>query len=436
MRQNVYQMTRAQYACLYASMTLDWRRAFGDPHLPIVAVQLGPYIIDSTTLCCRLGALRFAQSDTLPEGGPLASALASTALLERKASRNASSKASLGRDDVARTVAAGGTPSGIHIANSALVPTYDLGSAHYPPPRSMGLFHWWALASLASLFHASPRPHLPYPLALCVCGRWRHQKNKSEVGRRIALQLEHLFMPTQQLQSPREHHRVSTYVRYEPSGRRPTLVAPMAAHPPADAEAVEWSGPVVRSVRNVQVNQALRPDAGPDTAPADPQDGMNRNVTHAGVAIEFEHAAGLALRPSQGCLHCCSDTKLTRHAFALFQIYVAVDHPLGSGAGHPDWWDAFGRVVPSKAMDRANGAEGGGGGGGGGGTSERMLLITPSERMLGLLAAGARLIAVRYGVLDVPQCALYNSAGLPALPFEFAVGYERGSTPGAPSRAL
>ena len=244
-------------------------------------------------------------------------------------------------------------------------------------------------------------------------------------------------MHTQQLQSPRQHHahaHAHAYGRYDPSEQRPTLVAPTAAHPPADAEAVEWSGPVVRSVRNVQVNQALRPDTGPATAPADPRDGMNRNVTYAGVAIEFEHAAGLALRPSQGCLHCCSDTKLTRHAYALFQIYVAVDHPLGSGARHPDWWDALGRVVPRKAKDRANGAEGGGGGGGG--TSERVLLITPSERTLGLLAAGARLIAVRYGVLDVPQCALYNSAGLPALPFEFAVGYERGSTGSTKQGAL
>jgi hypothetical protein len=45
--------------------------------------------------------------------------------------------------------------------------------------------------------------------------------------------------------------------------------------------------------------------------------------------------------------------------------------------------------------------------------------ITPVTAVPGEWVSG-----VRYQVIDVPQCALYNAAGLPALPFELPLPWK------------
>jgi hypothetical protein len=99
------------------------------------------------------------------------------------------------------------------------------------------------------------------------------------------------------------------------------------------------------------------------------------------------HAAGLALLPAQGCMQCCNQSN-RRSPSDPFVFQVAnrkgvLLQAVGSVASSPD-----GPIV----------------------------LVKPTTNV-----TGSWLASVQFGVLDIPQCVLYNSAELPAVPFEFPV---------------
>ena len=137
----------------------------------------------------------------------------------------------------------------------------------------------------------------------------------------------------------------------------------------------ETSGPVVQSV-------ALRVDA----------------VTHLpSAAVTLTHAAGLALLPAQGCFEFCCDGQHNASA-GLDNLVFQVANRRGM------WLPAEGAVAPDGAT----------------------LVVTPFSPVTckSADADGCWLAAVRYAVVDIPECALYNAAQLPALPFELPVPWQ------------
>ena len=133
----------------------------------------------------------------------------------------------------------------------------------------------------------------------------------------------------------------------------------------------EMSGPVVQSV-------VLRVDA----------------VTHLPSAVlTLTHAAGLALLPAQGCFaFCCAGQHNKSIGLENLVFQVANRHGV--------WLPAAGVVAPDEAT----------------------LIVTPFSPVTCPQAqGGCWLASVRYAVVDVPECALYNEAMLPALPFELPV---------------
>lgn len=185
--------------------------------------------------------------------------------------------------------------TGITIKQTAMATTYDLGS---PQPG-----------------HTS--------------GWWIHCRNKTEVGRRVALQLNHLLL--------------------------------------ARASSAEWTGPLVQSIE-------LDSDAS----------------EHPYATISMSHDAGLILAPAQGCVQCCDQDRL---------LYKGQRHLFEVANRHGKWLPAHGSVVGSGNAMR--------------------VVVRPKTNV-----TGTWLAAVRFAALDIPQCALYNSAELPAAPFEFPVPWK------------
>ncbi len=189
--------------------------------------------------------------------------------------------------------------SRIPVENAAMAPTFDLGSPEPGNPAGT----WWI-----------------------------HCRNKTEVGRRLALQLSNLLGEI-------------------------------------DDDSGEYSGPVVRSV-------AL--SLGADQRPY--------------VDIAMDHAAGLRLSPAQGCVQCC-DQSVTRTPTT--PTLFGVQNRKGV------WLNATGQVIP----DPANPAQ-------------SIVRVSPASNV-----TGDWILSVRYAVLDIPQCALYNDAEIPAAQFDFPVGW-------------
>jgi hypothetical protein len=100
-----------------------------------------------------------------------------------------------------------------------------------------------------------------------------------------------------------------------------------------------------------------------------------------GVNIAFDYAEGLFLEGAQSCVECCQQ----RDAFQLEIV---------TGNGEK-------RLVNASAAV----------------TGTSMVTVTPQEA----LTTGSTIVAVRYAVIDVPQCVIYNSAGMPSNPFVLSV---------------
>lgn len=182
--------------------------------------------------------------------------------------------------------------TGVAVQNAAMAITYDLGS---PKPSAKS-------------------------------GWWIHCRNKTEVGRRLALQLHQLL---------------------EPSSERDT-----------------WSGPLVQSIE-------LERDA----------------VGRPYASIQMSQAAGLELAPAQGCVQCCDQDKL---------LYEGQRHLFEVANRRGTWLPAVGTVS-------------------GRGDLTRVIVRAKTN------VTGDWLKAVRFAVMDIPQCVLYNYLELAAAPFSFPV---------------
>merc|ERR1740121_185610 len=93
------------------------------------------------------------------------------------------------------------------------------------------------------------------------------------------------------------------------------------------------------------------------------------------------------LAKSQGCVQCCD-----QHS----SLYAGQRHLFEVANRKGKWLPAIGSVSSQGGRTR--------------------VIIRPTSNV-----TGTWLSAVRFAVLDVPQCSLYNSAELPAAPFEFPV---------------
>jgi hypothetical protein len=257
-------------------------------------------------------------------------------------------------------------------------------------PASEG---WWSnhsatrlpipLSAVAPTYDlCSPQPGHEQTPGAAGYNCWIHARNKSEVARRLALQLLHSAPPgigaTQALRS---------------------IVAEE-----------EYSGAVVKSA-------TLIPAAG----------GRSPRAT-----LTLDHADGLRLSPAQGCVQCCNQVRkaaLKRSARSLpFARWCnAFSHPRSSRAQTATlarlqngsrliavfevanrrgiWLPAIGSVESVGPGDTAT------------------VLVTPQGHAA--TVSNDWLAAVRYAMLDEPECALYNAASLPALPFELPVPWGR-----------
>lgn len=180
----------------------------------------------------------------------------------------------------------------IPVANSAVAATYDLLSPNFEGPQQPTL---------------SP---------------WIHCRNKSEVGRRVAIALNAL------------------------------QAAPNTPQEPSTM------GPLVQAAK-VQLDSGGLPF----------------------VVLNMKEGAGLALLPVQRCIICCAQAPNGINAtYSPFQV--------SNRAGK--WLPAVGEVNPGST-----------------------LTVRPVATV-----KGSWVTAVRYNVIDVPQCALYNEDGIPAFPFQ------------------
>lgn len=185
--------------------------------------------------------------------------------------------------------------SRIPTANTVMIPTYDLGS----------------------------------PCPTCPNGTWWiHCRNKTEVSRRLALQLNHLLMTN-----------VSTNHKQSSS---------------------EYSGPIV-------LKTAVD----------------NFSEKKPRVLLTMTHADGLVLAPAQGCVQCCEQKGY------LFKV--------ANQKGI--WFPAIGDVLKTNPT--------------------ATVVVVPLSNV-----TISSIIAVQFAVQDVPQCALYNSAQLPAVPFSLPVPWK------------
>lgn len=118
--------------------------------------------------------------------------------------------------------------------------------------------------------------------------------------------------------------------------------------------------------------------------------------------VSFDHAAELALLPAQGCFHCCNQT-----GNAPAGTVAAKSPPLVEVANRRGHW--LPAVV--EDIDPTTGT----------------IRVVPFSPVLCTTPAECWLTSVRYASYDVPQCALYNAAQLPAPQFEFPVPWRRES---------
>jgi len=288
---NAQYCTASEYSCLFTSMINHWRSQFKQPTLPVAWVQIGGYAIDAYDKggAALNSVVRFGQGDSLP----------------------------IGTDQVFYNRTAG--VDRFALAVSAMALSFDLGS-----PEN------------ATLCELEP--------AKAVCW-WIHCRNKTEVARRLGLQLAHVW------------------------------TSPGAKPLPADTE---WSGPTVTETA-VQIDAAT-------------------NKPYAEVT--FAHAGGLALQPAQGCFHCCNQTSeppATRVVGAGEYLFEVANR-------RGDWLPAVG-----KQVDETQGT----------------IKVVPNTNVTCTSPSQCWLAAVRYAVMDVPQCALYNSAQLPAGQFQLPVPWSR-----------
>ena len=140
----------------------------------------------------------------------------------------------------------------------------------------------------------------------------------------------------------------------------------------------EWSGPTVANT-TLKIN----------------------NSTHTPyVELSFNHADGLALLPAQGCFHCCNQTSPppAKAVGAGEWLFEVANH-----AGN--WLPAVGSAVAGLGRVR----------------------VTPMTTVPCKSPGACWLAGVRYAVIDVPQCALYNTASLPASQFELPVPWASSS---------
>jgi hypothetical protein len=130
----------------------------------------------------------------------------------------------------------------------------------------------------------------------------------------------------------------------------------------------EWSGPVVLS------------------AAKNPAGKLSPTVT---LKMAPAHSVGLKLVPGQGCARCCNQTA-TPDLPAPFQIQ----------SDRGEWLPAIGSMA-----------------------ADGTVLVVPAGSARAVNHDWVR--GVRYAMLDEPECVLYNSADLPALPFELPVPWHK-----------
>ena len=120
----------------------------------------------------------------------------------------------------------------------------------------------------------SPQPGREQTPGVVGYSCWIHARNKSEVARRLALQLLHTAAP-----------------QLAPATRGSQLPA---AAKDATGAPEEYSGPVVKTATLIPAS-----------------DGKSPRVT-----LTLDHAAGLELSPGQGCVQCCNQVRSSQ--LALF----------------------------------------------------------------------------------------------------------------------
>lgn len=154
-------------------------------------------------------------------------------------------------------------------------------------------------------------------------------------------------------------------------GRRLAAAVHQLVHRTASAAPPQqWSGPVVAATRLV-LDVAQRPT----------------------VQLQMRRADGLRLRPAQGCVSCCNQTGLAPAWTAAHGSLFEVANRRGM------WLPAVGKVTGETAQGP-------------------VVTVRPTSAV-----TGAWVSAVRYAAQDVVQCALYNEARFPGVPFELPVPY-------------
>lgn len=294
---NAKYCTESEYNCLFTSMVAHWRQQFRQPRLPFAWVQIGGYASDPYDQggARQNSVIRFAQGDSLP------------ALSDQNFNNRSST-----------TAAAAGSPA-------AAVPRYAL-----PAPAAMTQTFDLGSPVLGKEDNCRAHP------GEAVCW-WIHCRNKTEVARRLAHQLAHVWTA---------------------SGGAPI------------ANATEWSGPVVtQTTLKIALGQPF-------------------------AVVSFGHAKGLVLRGAQRCFHCCNQTSPPLGQVGHGEYLFEVANRRGV------WLPAVGEL-----LDPALGT----------------VKVTPTSPVPCAAPASCWLTAVRYAVLDVPQCALYNEAEFPAGQFELPV---------------
>ena len=128
----------------------------------------------------------------------------------------------------------------------------------------------------------------------------------------------------------------------------------------------EYSGPRVATVRK---------------NPAEP----GKLSPTVNITMDSTHARGLQLSPGQGCDRCCNQT-----ADPGKKTVFEVQNDRG------DWLPAHGSLTADGIV--------------------QVVPVGPARHV-----GHDWLFGVRYAMLDEPQCVLYNSAQLPALPFQLPV---------------
>merc|ERR1712130_562955 len=208
--------------------------------------------------------------------------------------------------------------------NTAMAPSYDLGS----------------------------------PCPTCPAGTWWiHCRNKTEVSRRLALQLNQLFMVRKNV----------VFTKYNKFNS-------------------EFSGPIV--IKTVMI-----------TNYSDSHNIEYHVLEKPKVMLTMGHADGLFIGPAQGCVQCCEQPQIMElnPKYKYQQLLINNGHLFEVSNRKGIWFPAVGAILMTKK-------------------SPPTVIVTPVSNV-----TGPWISAVRFAVQDIPQCALYNSAQLPAVPFSLPV---------------